>query len=185
MRSRTIGKDLTAALVAAGLSLMLAPAATSHGSSSPKIKIGTLKIKKQGYFYTAGEYADPVEKDHMVGQMYVEYANPGASDEQVPDHHGPRRQPVGRQLHGHTRPPSRLGVHDIPSRGWPVYVVDQAASGRSPYTAESAPRGTYTAKSREDAFMAIEIANTWPEFCSSTRSGPAPACAAIPLSINS
>jgi pimeloyl-ACP methyl ester carboxylesterase len=164
MRSRTIGNDLTAALVAAGLSLMLAPAAFAHGSSghAPPIKIGTLKIKKQGYFYTAGEYADPVEKDHMVGQMYVEYQIPENVTSKYPIimvHGGSQ---LGVNFTG--TPDDRPGWRDyFLSRGWPVYVVDQVARGRSPYTAEYGPRGTYTAKSREDAFTAIEIANNWPE----------------------
>ena len=162
MRSRITTKKLTAAAMAAGLLLMPAPAANAHGSSSPKIKIGTIALKKQGYFYTAGEYADPVEKDHMVGQMYVEYQIPDKVKSKYPIimvHGGSQ---LGVNYTG--TPDDRAGWRDyFLSKGWPVYVVDQVGRGRAPYTEEYGPRGTYTAKSREDAFTAIEIANAWPE----------------------
>jgi pimeloyl-ACP methyl ester carboxylesterase len=161
MTPKALTQGLAAAVVAGGLSLALIPGALAHGSSHGP-KVGTLAIKKQGYFYTAGEYADPVVKDHMVGHMYVEYQIPEKLTSRYPIvmvHGGSQ---LGVNFTG--TPDDRQGWRDyFLSKGWAVYVVDQVGRGRSSYTEEYGPRGTYTAASRETAFTAIEIANQWPE----------------------
>jgi pimeloyl-ACP methyl ester carboxylesterase len=134
VQTQKIAKEIAATCLAAGLSVLLATAAAAHGSSGPKEpKISPFTIKKQGYFYAGGGYT--ADQHHWVGQMYVEYQIPEKQTSKYPIimiHGGGL---TGTNYIG--TPDNRWGWRDyFVSRGWPVYVVDQPARGRSAWTTE-------------------------------------------------
>jgi len=126
-----------------------ATAAAETGPAPRMIEGGPLMIAEQGYFYVGGEYTDiptapnlePAETDGSLeqpgatryfGQMYVEYQVPAGDTQLYPIIlvHGGSRTGADYLM----TPDGRPGWRDFfLRRGYPVYIVDQVARGRSPY----------------------------------------------------
>ena len=125
------------------------PANASGVDSASMLSGGPLMIADQGYFYVGGQYTDiPAELNlepaapqgtrtnptptRYYGQMYVEYQIPSGVPQDLPIVlvHGGSRTGADYLM----TPDGRPGWRDFfLRRGFPVYIVDQVARGRSPY----------------------------------------------------
>jgi hypothetical protein len=118
-----------------------------------------LVIEKLGNFFVGGAHN---ANDQIVGQMYVEYIIPKNQKSPYPIvlvHGG------GQIGAGWTQTPDgREGwTQYFVRRGFAVYVVDQAARGRSAYNSELGPLGDPSNSSRsQQLWAAIERFNLWP-----------------------
>ncbi|MEY4880163.1 MAG: hypothetical protein RJB62_1632, partial [Pseudomonadota bacterium] len=144
------------------------------------IEGGPLMIAEQGYFYVGGEYTDiptapnmqPVETDGSLeqpgstryfGQMYVEYQLPAGEQQAYPIVlvHGGSRTGADYIM----TPDGRPGWRDFfLRRGYPVYIVDQVARGRSPYIDNIYGEQRYqTYDFVQQRFAASEEYKLWPQ----------------------
>jgi pimeloyl-ACP methyl ester carboxylesterase len=123
LRHRSRHTTLAAALMSTVLSL---PVMAQTPPAAP------LSIAQQGYFYAGGKYVQTKDGQVRVGQMHVQFQIPAERK---------HRQPV-IMIHGGGQtglnflgtPDGRPGWADAFLRaGYAVYVVDQAARGRSGY----------------------------------------------------
>ncbi len=140
---------------------------------------GPLMIAEQGYFYVGGEYTDiptelnlePSPRDgnrtnpgntRYFGQMYTEYQIPAGATQPFPIVlvHGGSRTGADYLM----TPDGRPGWRDFfLRRGYPVYVVDQVARGRSPYIDNVYGESRYqTYDFVMQRFAASENYNLWP-----------------------
>jgi pimeloyl-ACP methyl ester carboxylesterase len=141
---------------------------------------GPLMIAEQGYFYVGGTYTDiptelnlePSVRDgnrtdpgntRYFGQMYVEYQIPSDATQPYPIIlvHGGSRTGADYLM----TPDGRPGWRDFfLRRGYPVYVVDQVARGRSPYIDNVYGEARYqTYDFVMQRFAASENYNLWPQ----------------------
>jgi pimeloyl-ACP methyl ester carboxylesterase len=122
-----------------------------------------LALDTFGHFSVGGRIDHAVEGSPMVGQMYVEYFVPRR-----------RRSPYPIvMIHGGSQtgtnftmtPDGREGwAQYFVRRGYPVYVVDQVARGRSAHFSQS--QGAVQAanlKRTKQRFVAPKRANLWPQ----------------------
>jgi pimeloyl-ACP methyl ester carboxylesterase len=120
-------------------------------------------ISKQGFFYAGGR--EFVQQGHstIVDQMFVEYQIPAkvAAPYPIVMIHGNYQN--GSNFLG--TPDDREGWADYFLRhGYPVYVVDQPARGRSVYNAAAdGPQALDDAETIERLFTAVERFNLWPQ----------------------
>src|SRR5262245_18068065 len=120
---------LGAALIA--FSLLMNP-------QTPSVQVQTEAppaLASSGVFHAGGRYDKDHPDQHSVGQMYVEYQIPAVQTHPFPIVlvHGGGQTGAGWQ----TTPDGRPGwAQYFLKRGYPVYVVDQVARGRSPYAPE-------------------------------------------------
>jgi pimeloyl-ACP methyl ester carboxylesterase len=124
---------------------------------------GPLMIAKQGFFYVGGREITQANQPSMADQMFVEYQIPGKITSPYPI----------VMIHGQFQNGSNfLGTPDdregwaeyFVRRGYPVYVVDQPARGRSSYNpAADGPLATVAAEQIERQFTAIEKYSLWPQ----------------------
>lgn len=147
---------------------------------------GPLMIAEQGYFYVGGAYTDiptelnlePSARDgsrtnpgdtRYFGQMYVEYQIPAGANQPYPIVlvHGGSRTGADYLM----TPDGRPGWRDFfLRRGYPVYVVDQVARGRSPYIDNIYGESRYqTYDFVMQRFAASENYNLWPHAEQHTR----------------
>jgi pimeloyl-ACP methyl ester carboxylesterase len=146
------------------LSPMTAPPQVETApTQAPAAAKGPLVIKEQSFFYIGGHYDETQPDRHVVGQMYVEYQIPAEVRHPFPI----------VMVHGGTAtgtlwsatPDGREGWEQYFLRqGYPVYVVDQVARGRSPYepTVYGKPRSQTTQYILE-RFTASERFKLWPQ----------------------
>jgi pimeloyl-ACP methyl ester carboxylesterase len=124
---------------------------------------GPLMIAKQGFFYAGGRQVTEQNQSVIVDQMFVEYEIPAKVT---------ARYPIV-MIHGNFQngsnflgtPDDREGWAEYFLRiGYPVYVVDQPARGRSAYNAGAdGPLATDSAEAIERQFTAPERFNLWPQ----------------------
>ncbi|MSV34296.1 MAG: hypothetical protein EXQ47_01685 [Bryobacterales bacterium] len=150
----TTRKSIVAALV---VTLVLAGvvASSAAGGNAPV----PLSIAKQGYFYAGGRTAGGA----TVDQMFVEYQIPAKVTAPYPI----------VMIHGNAQNGSNfLGTPDdrpgwaeyFLRRGFPVYIVDQVARGRSRYNAAAdGMLAEPNIVTTERQFTAIEKYNIWPQ----------------------
>lgn len=140
-----------------GVTLILAGVVAINAAGEPSS--GPLAIAKQGYFYAGGRAAGGV----TVDQMFVQYQIPAKVTAPYPIVmiHGNMQN--GSNFLG--TPDDRPGWADyFLRRGYAVYVVDQAARGRSRYnSAADGKLADPNPETTERQFTAIEKYNIWPQ----------------------
>ncbi len=173
------------ALVASAISLSLASCMESEPQTTDPVMVsmvdgGPLMIAEQGYFYVGGQYTDiptelnlepaapegtrtnPSDTRHF-GQMFVEYQIPAGATQALPIVlvHGGSRTGADYLM----TPDGRPGWRDFfLRRGYPVYVVDQVARGRSPYIDNIYGESRYqTYDFVMQRFAASENYELWPQ----------------------
>jgi len=133
-----------------------------HGAGAAQVSIA-----KQGYFYAGGRALggqDASTKDAaLVDAMFVQYQIPATVRSPYPIVmiHGQFQN--GSNFLG--TPDDRTGWAEFfVRRGFPVYVVDQPARGRSAYVQQAdGPVTLPTPEQIERQFTAIEHYNLWPQ----------------------
>ena len=122
-----------------------------------------LSIAKQGNFYIGGKYVESNGDMPMAGQVFVEYLTP-----QRQTHPYPIVMIRGGGQTGSgwiSTPDGREGwaIYFL-RRGYAVYVVDQAAPGRSAHIADVyGPSRTQTREYVMQRFSTSERYNLWPQ----------------------
>ena len=120
---------------------------------------GPLTLREQGNFFVGGAHN---ANDQIIGQMYVEYWIPQHQEHPFPIIlvHGGGQIGAGWSQ----TPDGREGwVQFFARRGFAVYVVDQAARGRSPYNSQLGPLGDPANSVRaQSLWAAIERFMLWP-----------------------
>ena len=124
---------------------------------------GPMVVARQGYFYVGGREVTDQGKAVIADQMFVEYQIPAKVSAAYPL----------VMIHGNFQNGSNfLGTPDdregwgeyFVRRGYPVYVVDQVARGRSAYSAAAdGALTTITPDTIERQFTAIEQQKLWPQ----------------------
>ena len=164
-----------------GEEMTSAPGDQTGAATQPAMRDGgPLMIAEQGYFYVGGNYTDipeslnlePSTRDGSLndpgdtryfGQMYVEYQIPAGATQPYPIIlvHGGSRTGADYLM----TPDGRPGWRDFFLRlGYPVYVVDQVARGRSPYIDNIYGESRYqTYDFVMQRFAASEHYNLWPQ----------------------
>ena len=130
-----------------------------------------LALAKSGVFYAGGRYDKDHPDQHYVGQMYVEYQIPADQRHPYPIVliHGGGQTGAG----WHTTSDGRPGwAQYFLRRGYAVYVVDQVARGRSPYSPEvygemsAQPLGyvvqKFTAQEKDKLWPQAALHTQWP-----------------------
>jgi len=152
-------RSLTIALLAVAGLVGLAAAVTSEGDRAS----GPLTIAKQGFFYAGGREIKDQGGPALVDAMFVEYQVPAKITAPYPVVmiHGQFQN--GSNFMG--TPDDREGWAEyFIRRGYPVYVVDQPARGRSSYNRQAdGELTTGTVETIERQFTAIEKYNLWPQ----------------------
>jgi pimeloyl-ACP methyl ester carboxylesterase len=124
---------------------------------------GPLVLAKSSYFFVGGKIDGSVEGSPMVGQMYVEYMIPQRLLHPYPVVmvHGGNQ--TGTNFTG--TPDGREGwAQYFVRRGYPVYVVDQVARGRSAYWSQVyGPLPASRLSFVEQRFVAPEQTPMWPQ----------------------
>jgi pimeloyl-ACP methyl ester carboxylesterase len=124
---------------------------------------GPVAIAKTGFFYVGGRDFSYQGQTTIVDQMYVEYLIPAKVTSPYPIVmiHGTFQS--GTIYRG--TPDGRPGWADYFLRhGYPVYVVDQVARGRSPYNAAAdGPLENISVEMMEHRFAAVERFNLFPQ----------------------
>jgi pimeloyl-ACP methyl ester carboxylesterase len=132
---------------------------------------GPLVLAKSGVFYAGGRYDKDHPDQHFVGQMYVEYQVPAAQSHPYPIVliHGGGQTGAGWWTTSDGRPG---WAQYFLRRGYAVYVVDQVARGRSPYSPEvygpmsAQPLGyvvqKFTAQEKEKLWPQAALHTQWP-----------------------
>src|SRR5581483_11968435 len=122
-----------------------------------------LALETFGYFYAGGKIDHSVEGSPTTGQMYVEYFIPSRLKSPYPIvmiHGGSQ---TGTNFTG--TPDGREGwAQYFLRRGYPVYVVDQVARGRSAHFSQS--QGAVQAgnlRRTEERFVAPKRFKLWPQ----------------------
>jgi pimeloyl-ACP methyl ester carboxylesterase len=157
-----------------------APANPSGEDTASMLSGGPLMIADQGYFYVGGQYTDiPTELNlepaapegtrtntaptRYYGQMYVEYQIPAGAPQDLPIVlvHGGSRTGADYLM----TPDGRPGWRDFfLRRGFPIYIVDQVARGRSPYVDNIYGESRYqTYDFVMQRFAASENYELWPQ----------------------
>jgi pimeloyl-ACP methyl ester carboxylesterase len=118
-----------------------------------------LVIDKQGNFFVGGYYN---ARDEFVGQMYVEYQIPQRRTQKYPIILVPGGGQIGSGWW--TTPDGREGwAQYFLRRGYAVYVVDQAARGRSAYNSDLGPLSdAFNVLGAQQLWAAAERFNLWP-----------------------
>jgi len=118
-----------------------------------------LVIDKEGNFFVGGYYN---ARDEFVGQMYVEYQIPQRRTQKYPIILVPGGGQIGSGWW--TTPDGREGwAQHFLRRGYAVYVVDQAARGRSAYNSDLGPLGNaFNVLGAQQLWAAAERFNLWP-----------------------
>lgn len=124
----------------------------------------------RGYFYVGGHY----EQDRMVGQMFVQYDTP-----EKPTHRVPIIMIHGTDQTGTNfieTPDGRPGwMAYFATKGYPVFVVDQAGRARSGQFPDAYGKyARFDTKTDEKLFTAPEKYRLWPQAVLHTQwpSGP-------------
>ena len=130
-----------------------------------------LVLAKSGVFYAGGRYDKDHPDQHFVGQMFVEYQIPADQRHPYPIVlvHGGGQTGAGWW----TTPDGRPGwAQYFVRRGYAVYVVDQVARGRSPFSPEvygemsAQPLGyvvqKFTAQEKEKLWPQAALHTQWP-----------------------
>ena len=126
-------------------------------------RLNALTLAQQGYFFVGGRYTKTADGEIMTGQMYVQY--------QVPQN---RTQPYAVVMwHGGGQtgtnfmgtPDGRKGWGEyFLQRGYPVYIVDQPARGRSGFFTEAYGRTRRpNTTAMRNRFSAPAGANLYPQ----------------------
>ncbi len=128
-------------------------------------------LAKSGVFYAGGRYDKDHPDQHFVGQMYVEYQIPADQRHPYPIVliHGGGQTGAGWWTTSDGRPG---WAQYFLARGYAVYVVDQVARGRSPYSPEvygamsAQPLGyvvqKFTAQEKEKLWPQAALHTQWP-----------------------
>ena len=137
-------------------------AACSEQPTQPFPDTG-LRIASQGNFYAGGAYAGEPPDMRRFGQMYVQFQVPAGETKPYPIvfvHGGSR---TGADWW--TTPDNRPGWAEFfLRRGYPVYVVDQVARGRSPFVDTVYGAARYqTYEFVMQRFAASEQHDLWPQ----------------------
>src|SRR5438309_905123 len=151
-------RSVATVLLVVGLMAMIAATKPDDDRAS-----GPMAIAKQGFFYAGGREVTHAGGSTTTGQMFVEYQIPAKVTAAYPI----------VMIHGQFQNGSNfLGTPDdregwaeyFLRRGYPVYVVDQPARGRSAYdAAKDGPLAVVSAETIERQFTAIERFNLWPQ----------------------
>jgi pimeloyl-ACP methyl ester carboxylesterase len=156
-----------------GAALISLPLMTSsdRSTSLQAVADAPLMLARSGVFYAGGSYDKEHPEAHFVGQMYVEYQIPAQQTHPFPIVliHGGGQTGAG----WHTTPDGRPGwAQFFLKRGYAVYVIDQAARGRSPYSPEvygemsAQPLGyvvqKFTAQEKEKLWPQAALHMQWP-----------------------
>ena len=130
-----------------------------------------LTLAKSGVFYAGGRYDKEHPDQHFVGQMYVEYRIPANRLHPYPIVliHGGGQTGAGWWTTSDGRPG---WAEYFLKRGYAVYVVDQVARGRSPFSPEvygemsAQPLGyvvqKFTAQEKEKLWPQAALHTQWP-----------------------
>ncbi len=145
---------LAASAVLAGMLVIMDMAAADEGGLG-----APLTLKRQGNFFVGGAHN---ANDQIVGQMYVQYWIPQNQEQRFPIilvHGGGQIGAAWSQT-----PDGREGwAQFFVRRGFAVYVVDQAARGRSPYNSQLGPLSDPANSTRaQSLWAAIERFMLWP-----------------------
>ena len=144
--------------------------------SAPNVYLATtaarpLMIRESGVFYAGGRYDKDHPDQHFVGQMYVEYQIPAVQRHPYPIVliHGGGQTGAGWWTTSDGRPG---WAQYFLRRGYAVYVVDQVARGRSPFSPEvygemsAQPLGyvvqKFTAQEKEKLWPQAAFHTQWP-----------------------
>ena len=144
--------------------------------SAPNVNLATstprpLMIRDSGVFYAGGRYDKDHPDQHFVGQMYVEYQLPAQQQQPFPIVliHGGGQTGAGWWTTSDGRPG---WAQYFLRRGYAVYVVDQVARGRSPYSPEvygdmsAQPLGyvvqKFTAQEKDKLWPQAALHTQWP-----------------------
>src|SRR6266849_2400856 len=146
----------SAAALLPALSLALAPLAHAQ-------ERGPLSLAQASYFFVVGKIDTSAEGSPMFGQVYVEYMIPARRSHPYPIvmvHGGGQ---TGTNFTG--TPDGREGwAQYYVRRGYPVYVVDQVARGRSAYWSQVyGPLPASRLSFVEQRFVAPEQTPMWPQ----------------------
>jgi pimeloyl-ACP methyl ester carboxylesterase len=124
---------------------------------------GPITVAKTGFFYVGGREFSYQGQTAIVDQMYVQYQIPAKVTSPYPIVmiHGTFQS--GTIYMG--TPDGREGWAEYFLRhGYPVYIVDQVARGRSPYNAAAdGPLENITVDMMEHRFSAVERFNLFPQ----------------------
>jgi pimeloyl-ACP methyl ester carboxylesterase len=130
-----------------------------------------LVLAKSGAFYAGGRYDKDHPDQHFVGQMYVEYQVPAQQRHPYPIVliHGGGQTGAGWWTTSDGRPG---WAQYFLRRGYAVYVVDQVARGRSPFSPEvygemsAQPLGyvvqKFTAQEKDKLWPQAALHTQWP-----------------------
>lgn len=137
------------------------PSSSSTGAVPPGD--APISIAKQGYFFVGGKLFPTNGDQAMAGQMFVQFQIPAGAGNRPPVvmiHGGGQ---TGTNFLG--TPDGRPGWNDwFLRQGYPVYVIDQPARGRSAYyPAAQGPASPSLAHGTEQRFTAPERYNLWPQ----------------------
>jgi pimeloyl-ACP methyl ester carboxylesterase len=144
--------------------------------STPNVNLAAgrplpLALSKSGVFYAGGHYDKDHPDQHFVGQMYVEYQIPAVRRHFYPIVlvHGGGQTGAGWWTTSDGRPG---WAQYFLKRGYAVYVVDQVARGRSPFSPEvygemsAQPLGyvvqKFTAQEKEKLWPQAALHTQWP-----------------------
>src|SRR5438132_978039 len=140
MHSTTLKATLAVAVVGLAALFLGAPLGThaqkvnSSGAMPPASipTFSTENLGREAFFYVGGEYTGMAGKEVMHGAMYVEVMVPKQIRQKYPIvffHGNGQSGTVWRQT-----PDGRPGwAYYLVAQGYPVYMVDYPARGRSPY----------------------------------------------------
>jgi pimeloyl-ACP methyl ester carboxylesterase len=152
-------RNLTIALLAVAGLVALGAAVTAEGDRVS----GPLTIAKQGFFYAGGHEIKNQGGPTLVDAVFVEYQVPAKITAPYPlvMIHGQFQN--GSNFMG--TPDDREGWAEyFVRRGYPVYVVDQPARGRSSFNRQADGELTMgTVETIERQFTAIEKYKLWPQ----------------------
>jgi pimeloyl-ACP methyl ester carboxylesterase len=142
------------------LCLLSAAVAVNAGPGGAQ---GPLQIAKQGFFYAGGRTVTRQDQTVLVDAIFVQYQIPAKITAPYPIVliHGNYQN--GSNFLG--TPDDREGWAEyFLRRGFPVYVIDQPARGRSLYDAMSdGPAAMVDAETIQRQFTAVERYNLWPQ----------------------
>jgi pimeloyl-ACP methyl ester carboxylesterase len=132
-------------------------------AAAAETESGPIEVGKIGFFYVGGRNFTQQGRTTIVDQMYVEYFIPAKIKAPYPI----------VMIHGNFQngtvylgtPDGREGWAEYFLRqGYPVYIVDQVARGRSPYNAAAdGPLDTISVDMMEHRFTAVERFNLYPQ----------------------
>ena len=152
-------KNSAIRLAVACAAILSAGAALSQGAP---VTVPT-SVAERGFFFVGGEYVGEPGKQVMAGQMYVEALKPKTVTKPYPIVliHGAAQTATNWMQ----TPDGRKGWAEFfIERGYVVYMVDQAARGRSVWHANvNGGLRMFTARQLETLFTASETLGKWPQ----------------------